>query len=85
MHLDVEVVAEFQTPEEFENRGVSPSMTEVLLLRPVKSRGSSAELRPGTAVVLNRVSLSVAQPTAAQQCFAESLDMPQGPGRRRTR
>ena len=58
MHLDVEVVAELQTPEEFENRCVAQHDRGVALLpgeQPWLKVGAEAAAR---AVVLNRVSLS---------------------------
>ena len=68
MHLDVEVVAEFQTPEEFENRCVSQHYRGVALLpgeEPwLKSGAETAHrggIEPGFAV-------RAAQPTARQQC-----------------
>ena len=49
MHLDIEVVADLEPPEELQDRYLAQHH-RVLLCCPVKSRGSRSELRPDAEV-----------------------------------
>src|SRR4029453_18252823 len=68
MHLDVEVVPEFQTPEEFENRSLAQHDGGVALLpgeEPWLKCGAEAGWRCG---IESGLAVHGPQPTAAQQC-----------------